>query len=101
MSQGQAFETDHLYLAAFLVCRGHELVAVVGGEGGRFRFGFPDTAEVRSSAGNFMAGGLVDARQFAFELLKLKKNIPRPSDTPRMRRVKNNAAHQLSFEPKA
>jgi hypothetical protein len=79
VKSGTTFETDHLYLAAFLICRRHELVSVVAGEGDRFRFGFPDIPGVRSSAVDFMAGGVVDARQFAFELLKLKKTDSRES----------------------
>jgi hypothetical protein len=96
VKRGPTFETDHLYLAAFLICRGHELVSVVAGEGGRFRFGFPDTSGVRSSAGDFMAGGLVDARQFAFELLKLKRQIPRQVHTPKVRKVDNAALQTFS-----
>ena len=88
MKLGPTFETDHLYLAAFLICHKHELVSVVAGEGGRCRFGFQDTSAVRSSAGDFMTGGLVEARQFAFELLKLKRNIPR-QDTSRVRKIEN------------
>ena len=98
MNTGPTFDTDHLYLAAFLLCHGHELVAVVAGEGGRFRFGFPNTSGVRSSAGDFMAGGLVNARQFSFELLKLKRQIPRQTDTSKMRKIEN--AFHASFEPK-
>ena len=71
------FETDHMYLAAFLVCRGHVLRSVLPGASERFQFGFSDTTELRSAAAEFMAGGLVDARQFSFTVLKLKRGLPR------------------------
>jgi hypothetical protein len=94
VKSGPTFQTDHIYLAAFLICHGHELVSVLAGERGLFRFGFPDTSGVRSSAGEYMAGGLVDARQFAFELLKLKRRIPRHSDVRNVRRASHEADHK-------
>lgn len=87
MKSVPTFQTDHLYLAAFLVCQGHELVSLMANEGGRFHFAFSDSPEVRSSAGDYMAGGLVEARQFAFELLKLKRQIPRHWDVHEVRRA--------------
>jgi hypothetical protein len=71
------FETDHIYLAAFLLCRGLKLCGTQLDTAGRVRFLFPDSAELHSAAANFLADGEVAARQFAFTLLKLKKNIPR------------------------
>ncbi len=73
------FLTDHLYLSAFLVCRGNALAGTEAGEGGRVQFCFENTAQVRNHAADFLAGGQVEARQYSFELLKLKKHFPRPS----------------------
>jgi hypothetical protein len=94
------FQTDHIYLAAFLISHGHDLVEVVGGEGGRLRFGFEDSSCVRSCAGDFMSGGLVEARKFSFELLKLKKLIPRQVIGTQTNRRARHAAFQRSFEDK-
>ena len=71
------YETDHLYLAAFLLCRGLELLGTQTDGAGRVRFLFANSVEVHSAAANFLAGGAVEARQFSFTLLKLKKNIHR------------------------
>ena len=71
------YETDHLYLAAFLLCRGLELLGTQTDGAGRVRFLFANSVEVHSAAANFLAGGAVEARQFSFTLLKLKKSIPR------------------------
>lgn len=72
-----AFSTDHLYLAAFLICRDHDLIDTAIAETGRVRFLFDDSATLRSAVADFMAGATVDARQFSFTLLKLKKSLPR------------------------
>ena len=78
------FRTDHLYVAAFLVCHGHPLVSCQGSESGRVNFLFVDSSETRSRVADFMAGGQVNARQFAFTLLRLKKCFPRSTvDTVR------------------
>jgi hypothetical protein len=73
----EPFSTDHLYLAAFLVCHGYGVLCSAIGTTNRVQFVFEDSPELRSTAANFMAGGKVDARQFSFALLKLKKNLPR------------------------
>ena len=73
----EPFSTDHLYLAAFLVCHGHGVVRTVPGIANRIHFVFEDSPGLRSKAADFMAGGKVDARQFSFALLKLKKTLPR------------------------
>jgi hypothetical protein len=94
VKSGPTFETDHLYLAAYLICQRHELLSLMAGDGGRFHFAFSDSPEVRSSAGEYMAGGLVEARQFAFELLKLKRQIPRNWDVRHVRRASHEADHK-------
>lgn len=71
------FETDHLYLAAFLVCRGHPLLHTKTDHSGRIQFVFTDSPELRDAAADYLGSGHVHARQFSFEVLKLKKNLPR------------------------
>ncbi len=71
------YSTDHLYLAAFLICQGHPLAGTDQESSGRVRFLFENSQELRSDAANFLAGGQVDARQFSFTLLRLKKCFPR------------------------
>jgi Domain of unknown function (DUF5659) len=73
----QSFATDHLYLAAFLVCRGHSLVGTEPNRNGRINFIFRSSTEVRSAAGEFLSGGQVEARQFAFCVLQLKRELSR------------------------
>jgi hypothetical protein len=78
MREGEqpAFATDHLYLAAYLTCSGHEIVGT-SSMGGRVSFEFTQTPELSAHVANFMSGALVPARQFSFALLKLKRLIPR------------------------
>lgn len=97
METSPTFQTDHLYLAAFLVCRGYQVVSVLAGVGNRFRFAFSDSTAVRNSVGEFMSGGLVDARQFSFELLKLKRRIPRLGESRIMRKI-NDVELKSSFK---
>jgi hypothetical protein len=76
----ELFATDHLYLAAYLICHGHEVAGFAVGDTSnttRVQFLFTDSPGLRSTAADFMAGGKVDARQFSFALLKLKKSFPR------------------------
>jgi len=71
------FSTDHLYLAAYLVCTGHQITGTEPGNHNRILFTFIDSAELRSAASDFLSGGQVDARRFSFTILRLKKLIPR------------------------
>lgn len=71
------FSTDHLYLSAYLVCRGYELEKTKDGDDGRVQFLFADSVSLRSAAAEFLSGGTVNARQFSFEVLKLKKYFSR------------------------
>jgi hypothetical protein len=72
------FATDHLYLAAFLVCFGHRVLGTEP-QGARIAFLFDNTSHLSSNVARFMAGEAVPARRFAFEILKLKRMIPRVS----------------------
>jgi len=78
--QQPAFATDHLYLAAFLVCSGQEIVGT-SSAGARISFEFTQTPQLSIAVANFMSGALVPARQFSFELLKLKRLFPRKIQT--------------------
>lgn len=71
-----SYFTDHLYLAAFLVCSGQEILGT-SSAGSRISFEFTQTPELSAHVANFMSGALVPARQFSFEVLKLKRLIPR------------------------
>jgi hypothetical protein len=73
-----AYLTDHLYLAAYLTCSGHEIVGT-SSAGGRVSFQFAQSPELSTHVANFMSGALIPARKFSFEVLKLKRLIPRPT----------------------
>lgn len=68
--------TDHLYLAAFLTCSAHRVVGTTR-TGARVSFIFHETPELLAAVAAFMSGAEIPARQFAFEVLKLKRLIPR------------------------
>jgi hypothetical protein len=78
-SKPALYASDHLYMSTFLVCRGHRLVGSRGDSSGRTQFLFIDSTELRSAIAEFMAGGTVEARNFSFTLLKLKKYFPKPT----------------------
>jgi hypothetical protein len=71
------YGTTHLYLASFLMCRGLELLGTETDGTERIRFLFANSVEVRAAAADFLANGVVEAREFSFNLLKLKKLVPR------------------------
>jgi hypothetical protein len=71
-----AYLTDHLYLAAYLTCSGHEIIGT-SSAGGRVSFEFTQTQQLSAAVASFMSGALVPARKFSFEVLKLKRLIPR------------------------
>jgi hypothetical protein len=75
-TQNPTYCTDHLYLAAYLVCCGHPVLGTRG-DNRRIEFVFSETPLVSADAARFMADGTVGARQFSFEVLKLKRLIPR------------------------
>jgi hypothetical protein len=71
------FSTDHLYLAAYLICQGHQVTGTNTNGSGRIQFQFTDSPNFRSAVADFLSGGQVDARQFSFTVLRLKKYFPR------------------------
>ena len=66
--------TDHLYVAAFLVCSGHEVIGTQN-NGRRTSFIFKQSAQLSADVASFLADGVVPARHFSFELLKLKRTL--------------------------
>jgi hypothetical protein len=72
--QNPNFSTDHIYLCAFLVCGGHRIVAA-SHDGKRVSFEFLDTPQLNADVSGFMAGAVVPARRFSFEVLRLKRII--------------------------
>jgi hypothetical protein len=70
----ETFASDHLYLCAYLVCCGHNVVGR-SRNGWRVSFEFHKTPELLGAVGQFMAGGVIPARQFSFEVLKLKRTL--------------------------
>jgi hypothetical protein len=68
------FSSQHLYLVAFLVCAGHGIADIVR-NGRRVSFEFAQTPELLTDVAGFMSGASVPARQFSFELLKLKRML--------------------------
>ena len=68
------FSSQHLYLVAFLVCVGHGITKIVRNER-RVSFEFRQTNELLTDVAGFMSGASVPARQFSFELLKLKRML--------------------------
>ena len=75
-----SYSTDHLYLAAFLACSGHRIVGTAR-DGSRVYFVFNQTSALSAAVASFMAGAAIPARQYAFEVLKLKKLIPHSKPT--------------------
>jgi hypothetical protein len=74
MEQQPIFASDHLYLVAFLVCLGHDILRT-SRTGRRVSFEFLETPELCSDVASFMADATVPARRFSFEVLKLKRTL--------------------------
>jgi hypothetical protein len=72
--QQPTYASDHLYLVAFLTCTGHKIVGTRR-HGHRVAFEFAETAELLSDVAGFMGGAAIPARQFSFEVLKLKRTL--------------------------
>lgn len=70
------FSSDYIYLCAYLVCRGHQIVNTFTGDGNRTFFRFQDSELLRAAVSDFMCGGEVGARDYSLALLRLKKLIP-------------------------
>jgi hypothetical protein len=74
--QQLTFATDHLYLAGYLICQGHEITGTAR-DGKRVSFQFQNSPALTADVAGFMTGATVPARQFCFELLKLKRTLIR------------------------
>jgi hypothetical protein len=72
--QQPTYASDHLYLAAFLTCIGHRVVGTRP-HGHRVAFEFAETPELLADVARFMGGAAIPARQFSFEVLKLKRTL--------------------------
>jgi hypothetical protein len=83
------YATDHIYLVGFLLCRGHEILRTES-RGARVVFVFDATQQLSADIAGFMGGATVAARQFSFEILKLKRQLPRAGQT--VNKVSENAA---------
>lgn len=68
------FASDHLYLVGFLVCSGHSIIGMARNKS-RISFEFQKTPELLADVARFMSGALVPARQFSFEILRLKRTL--------------------------
>ena len=68
------YASDHLYLVAFLTCLGHKIVGTQR-HGYRVAFEFAETPALLADVARFMAGAVIPARQFSFEVLKLKRTL--------------------------
>ena len=87
------YSTDHLYVAAFLVCSGHDVVGTRM-QGSRVSFVFQQSPELLAVVASFLAGGVIPARHFSFEPLKLKRML---SGVHKVNRVENNDQHGDGF----
>jgi len=72
--QQLTYASDHLYVVAFLVCSGHTITGTQR-HGHRVAFEFAETPELLADVAKFMAGAAIPARQFSFEVLKLKRTL--------------------------
>jgi len=74
IDEKQYFSSDHIYLVAFLICSGNKIIGK-SQTGSRTAFVFEKTPELSGNVAAFMANAAVPARQFCFELLKLKRTL--------------------------
>ena len=72
--QQPTYASDHLYVVAFLTCSGHTITGTRR-HGHRVAFEFAETPELLADAARFMGGASIPARQFSFEVLKLKRML--------------------------
>jgi hypothetical protein len=89
-AEDSTYCTDHLYLAAFLSCSGHGVIGT-SSDGSRISFVFNQTLELSAAVAAFMSGAHIPARRFSFEVLKLKRLIPRSKQ--KMGIDKTNGSH--------
>ena len=83
------YSSDHLYLAAYLVCSGHDVVGTKI-QGSRVSFIFQQSPELLVDIAGYLADGVIPARHFSFELLKLKKMINGGQNVKRVGKSENN-----------
>jgi len=88
------FASDHIYLVAFLTCCGHSVVST-SRENGRIAFEFSKTQCLLSDVARFMSGAAIPARQFSFELLKIKRMLY--GGQSRLKRVSHDEGEELSY----
>jgi hypothetical protein len=86
--------TDHLYVTAFLVCSGHNVIGTQR-NGSRVSFTFNNSAQLSSDIASFLADGVIPARHFSFELLKLKRML---HGGQYMKKLESNENHQNGNE---
>jgi hypothetical protein len=73
------FKSDHIYLVAYLMLRGHEVISTE--RPGRFTvFNFKRTSDLDADVADFHAGGLVPAKDYVMEVLRVKRFIPRAGE---------------------
>ncbi len=68
------FRSDHLWLGAFLRCRGHALVTVEG-DGERGAFVFKKSGRLLADVADFAGDGEVPARDYAARILELRRRL--------------------------
>jgi hypothetical protein len=73
-TENSHYASDHLYLVGFLVCSGNRLVGT-SSNGRRLSFVFEKTPTLLADVARFMGGASIPARQFSFEVLRLKRMI--------------------------
>jgi len=88
------YGTDHLYLTAFLCCLGHEITGTSSGTH-RVSFEFLETPELLADVAGFMSGASICARQYSFEVLKLKRMLNGGKKT--VKRVKHEGHYEFDF----
>jgi hypothetical protein len=74
ISDRDVYVTDHIYVTAFLICSGHDVVDTRS-EGTRVSFVFHNSAQLSADVASFLADGVIPARHFTFQLLKLKRML--------------------------
>ena len=77
-SSNPYYETDHIYLAAYLLLQGHQVETTKAGVEGRVVFCFPASPALHQDCAQFFSdNGQVGAREYVSCLLKIKRMIPR------------------------
>jgi hypothetical protein len=74
IQQGSIFTSDHLYVVAYLICCGHQIIGTWR-RGQRISFQFSNTPALCADVAGYMADGVVPARKFSLELLRLKRTL--------------------------